>query len=123
MHPTPLLVLAGRSAKACFGPLSYSWVVYVGAFAVGLVASRGKSRRGVPLLGAAAYRMSPVSLQGGVAVGGRRMPWEASMGVLSHFPWVYRMSTEEGNPEEGWEWGLGGFLGRAEALSDMLLPR
>ena len=54
LHPTPLVVLAGRSPKASFGPLSYCWVVCVGAFAVGLVASRGKSRRGVPLLGAAA---------------------------------------------------------------------
>ena len=31
------------------------------------------------------YRMSPVSLQGGVAVGGRRVPWEASMLVFSLF--------------------------------------
>ena len=51
--------------------------------------------------------MSPVSLQGGVAVGGRRVPWEASMGVFSLFAPFFSLVSPilpaEGNPGGGLE--------------------
>ena len=149
-HPTPLVVLAGRSPKASFRPLSYSWVVYVGAFAVGLVASRGKSRRGVPLLGAAAcpgrlpmwtegcsyflrlffFGISDVarfSARGCCCWGPPRALGGLHGGVLTFYAFVFlghigcRQQREI--RKRGWEWGLGGFLGRAEAPSGMVIPR